>query len=277
MTLDPWQWPLAALAAVIIGFSKTGIGGLSLLAVALFAQIFPGHTKQVSGLILPLLIVGDLVAVGAYRRHIQWKFLWKLFPWTALGVLLGWFAMGRIDDRQARLLVGVIILAMVVMHLHRRANSFSFLFLFLFRQRPTPPPTPASIPSTPPTVPATQTPDHGLWFAPTMGILAGFTTLIANAAGPLMAIYLLAMRLPRMEFVGTAAVFFMILNWFKVPFMMNLGLITTDSVQFNLLLAPAVILGAFAGRAVLPRVNQRLFENLALTLSAVSGIRMLFG
>jgi uncharacterized membrane protein YfcA len=268
MSLDLWQWLLAALAGVIIGFSKTGIGGLSLLAVALFAQILPGQTKQVSGLILPLLIVGDLIAVGSYRRHIQWKFLWKLFPWTALGVLVGWFAMGRIDDRQARLLVGAIILAMVVMHLYRRPPFYSFRFSFGRR----PPPSPA-----PHTVSATQTPDHGLWFAPTMGILAGFTTLVANAAGPLMAIYLLAMRLPKMEFVGTAAVFFMILNWFKVPFMANLGLITTDSVQFNLLLAPAVILGAFAGRAVLPRVNQRLFENLALALSAVSGIRMLFG
>jgi uncharacterized protein len=251
MTLELWQWLLAALAAVIIGFSKTGIGGLSLLAVALFAQIFPGHTKQVSGLILPLLIVGDLVAVGSYRRHIQWKFLWKLFPWTALGVLLGWFAMGRINDREARLLIGVIIVTMVVMQLWRRRPNTS-----------------ASSPE--------AAADHGAWFAPTMGILAGFTTLIANAAGPLMAIYLLAMRLPKMEFVGTGAVFFMILNWFKVPFMVNLGLITTDSAQFNLLLAPAVVLGALVGRAVLPRVNQRLFENLALTLSAISGVRMLF-
>ena len=108
-----------------------------------------------------------------------------------------------------------------------------------------------------------------------MGILAGFTTLIANAAGPLMAIYLLAMRLPKMEFVGTGAVFFMILNWFKVPFMVNLGLIDTGSVRFDLLLAPAVVLGAFAGRALLPRVNQRLFENLALALSAIAGARML--
>jgi uncharacterized membrane protein YfcA len=283
MTLDPWQWLLATLAAIIVGFSKTGIGGLTLLAVALFAQIFPGHTKQVSGLILPLLIVGDLVAVGSYRRHIQWKFLWKLFPFTALGVLLGWFAMGLIDDREARLLIGAIIVAMVAMHLWRRRTQTA--------ANPSPKslspalgtlcPAAASIssaPAVPRISPVFTAPvaDHGVWFAPTMGILAGFTTLIANAAGPLLAIYLLAMRLPKLEFVGTGAVFFMILNWFKVPFMVDLGLITTASAQFNLLLAPAVILGAFLGRAVLPRVDQRLFENLALALSAVSGIRMLF-
>ncbi len=251
MTLDPWQWLIAALAALIIGFSKTGIGGLSLLAVGLVSQLFPGQTKQVSGLILPLLIVGDVVAVGSYRRHIQWTFLWKLFPWTAAGVLLGWLAMGRIDDRQARLLVGAIILAMVALHLWRRRS--------------------------PAQAPAGSQDGHGIGFAATMGVLAGFTTLIANAAGPLMAIYLLAMRLPKMEFMGTGAVFFMILNWFKVPFMVDLGLITTDSIQFNLLLAPAVIVGAVVGRALLPRVDQRLFENLALGLSALAGAKMILG
>jgi len=264
MSLEPAQWLLAVLAAVIIGFSKTGIGGLTLLAVALFTQISPA-TKQISGLILPLLIVGDLIAVGSYRQHTQWKFLWKLFPWTALGVLLGWFAMGRIDDRQARLLVGAIIVTMVVMQIWRRRTPVAASA------------SERSALAQPYGLPSSSLPDHGAWFAPMMGILAGFTTLIANAAGPLMAIYLLAMGLPKMAYVGTGAVFFMILNWFKVPFMINLGLITTDSAQFDLLLAPAVIAGAFAGRALLPRVNQRLFENLALALSAVSGLKMLLG
>lgn len=251
MNLGLWQWIFAFIGAGIIGFSKTGIGGLTLLAVALFTQIFPGHTKQVSGLILPLLIVGDVVAVLSYRRHTQWRFLWKLFPWTALGVLAGWLAMGRIDDRQARVIVGAIILAMVLMHLWRRRRNASAV--------------------------TSQTADqHGAWFAPTIGILAGFTTLIANAAGPLMAVYLLAMRLPKFEFVGTGAIFFMILNWFKVPFMIDLGLITVDSAKLNLLLAPVVIGGALFGRALLPRINQNVFENLALALSALTGAKMLF-
>lgn len=251
MNLELWQWIFAFIGAGIIGFSKTGIGGLTLLAVALFTQIFPGHTKQVSGLILPLLIVGDVVAVHSYRRHTQWRFLWKLFPWTALGVLAGWLAMGRIDDQQARVIVGAIILAMVLMHLWRRRRNASAV--------------------------TSQTADqHGAWFAPTIGILAGFTTLIANAAGPLMAVYLLAMRLPKFEFVGTGAIFFMILNWFKVPFMIDLGLITVDSAKLNLLLAPVVIGGALFGRALLPRINQNVFENLALALSALTGAKMLF-
>jgi uncharacterized membrane protein YfcA len=118
----------------------------------------------------------------------------------------------------------------------------------------------------------------GAWhwtIAAALGVVAGFITLVANAAGPLMAIYLIAMRLPKMQFVGTAAVFFMVLNLFKVPFMVKLGLITAQSFEFNLLLAPAVLLGAFAGRWLLMRINQRLFENLVLALSAVAGVLLI--
>ena len=91
-----------------------------------------------------------------------------------------------------------------------------------------------------------------------------------------MAIYLLAMRLPKMEYVGTAAVFFMLLNWFKVPFMAHLGLINAESFKLNLLLAPAVLVGALVGKKILAKLNQKLFENLALGLSAAAGLRLLF-
>lgn len=250
MTLEPWQWVVAVLAAFLVGVSKTGIAGLGMLFVALFALVIPS-TKQSSGIVLPLLICGDMIAVLAYRRHSQWKHLWRLFPWTALGVVIGFFALGRVDDRQARLLVGIIICGMVVMHVWRRWIS---------------PPKNAEV----------EAASHGVWFAPTIGVLAGFTTLVANAAGPLMVIYLLAMRLPKMEFVGTGAVFFMLLNWFKVPFMAGLGLITFESLRFNLLLVPAVLAGAFLGKLLLKRIDQKAFEIVALVLSAAAGIKLLF-
>ena len=106
-------------------------------------------------------------------------------------------------------------------------------------------------------------------------MLAGFITLVANAAGPLMAIYLVSMRLPKMQYVGTAAVFFMCLNLFKVPFMVSLGLITLQSFSVNLLLAPAVVIGAFAGRWMVLRINQAMFENMVLCLSAIAGVLLL--
>jgi uncharacterized membrane protein YfcA len=244
VTLEPWQWVLAVVGALLVGISKTGIAGLGMLFVVIFAQIIPA--KQATGIVLPLLCFGDIVAVASYRQHTQWRFLWKLFPWTAAGVLIGYFTLGRIDDREAKLLIGWIILALLALHLIRRWRAKN------------------------------EEPEHGWWFAPMIGVLAGFTTLVANAAGPLMAIYLLSMRLPKMEFVGTGAVFFLLLNLFKVPFMVHLGLINSASFSINLWLAPAVVIGALLGRKLLVGINQKLFENLALGLAAAAGLKLLF-
>lgn len=247
MITDPLLWFFAALGAFMVGVSKAGITGLSILSIALFNHVFPS-SKQASGLVLPLLIFGDFVAVYSYRKHTQWRYLWRLFPWTAAGVVLGYLTLGRISDHAARILIGWIIISLAALSFWRRyssvkseANAASF---------------------------------H--WSVGAgIGVTAGFITLVANAAGPLMAIYLVAMRLPKMEYVGTAAVFFMLLNLFKVPFMVDLGLITPQSFSFNLLLAPAVLLGALAGRWLLKHVNQNLFEQLVLLLSAIGGILLI--
>ncbi|HWA10321.1 MAG TPA: sulfite exporter TauE/SafE family protein [Opitutaceae bacterium] len=244
MSWEPWQWALAVTAAFLVGVSKTGISGLGMLFVVMFAQIMPA--KQATGIVLPLLCFGDLVAVASYRQHANWSHLWKLFPWTAGGVVLGFLAMNRIDEHQARLLIGGIVIGLIGLHLVRRRRSGG------------------------------GETEHGIWFAPLVGVLAGFTTLVANAAGPLMAIYLLAMRLPKMEYMGTGAVFFMLLNLFKVPFMTYLGLINAHSFSLNLWLAPAVFAGALVGRKLLATINQRWFENLALALSALAAVDLVF-
>src|SRR5580692_181719 len=244
MITDPLLWLFAALGAFMVGVSKAGIPGLSILSIALFNQVFLS-SKQASGLILPLLIFGDFVAVFSYRKHTQWRYLWRLFPWTAAGVVAGYFTLGRISDHTARILVGWIIVSLAVLSFWRKFAA----------------------------APTEEKAASFHWsVGAAIGVTAGFITLVANAAGPLMAIYLVAMRLPKMEYVGTAAVFFMLLNLFKVPFMVDLGLITVQSFGFNLLLAPAVLLGAVAGRWLLIRVNQTLFEQLVLALSAIGGI-----
>lgn len=239
-----WQWALAAAGALAIGLAKTGISGLGMLAVVIFANLLPA--KHASGFVLPMLIMADVVAVASYRRHTQWTHLWRLLPWTAAGVVAGFFAMGRINDRQAQVLIGAIVLALLALHLARRAGRTG------------------------------DEAEHGWWFAPAIGLLAGFTTLVANAAGPLMAIYLLAMRLPKMEYMGTGAYFFLVMNLFKVPFMIRLGLIDRGSFAGNLALAPAVLGGALLGRVILRHIDQRLFENLALGLAAAAGLKLLF-
>jgi len=222
-----------------VGVSKTGITGLSLLFVSIFAAIMPA--RRSTGLVLPLLMLGDIVAVLSYRSHAQWRHVWRLLPWAGAGVVLGFFALGRMDERQARFAIGAIVLGLAVLYIGRRLRR------------------------------GADREEHAPWFAPTIGILAGFTTLVANAAGPLTVIYMLAMRLPKMEYMGTTAVFFLLLNLFKMPFMIGLGLITRESLAVSLVLAPAVLAGTWVGKWLLRWINQQTFENIVLALAVVAG------
>ncbi|MSU46252.1 MAG: sulfite exporter TauE/SafE family protein [Lacunisphaera sp.] len=246
MSFEPWQWALLIAGAVVVGLAKTGITGLSILFVTLLANAMPA--RQATGVILPLLILGDVFAVLFYRQHVEWRHLWKLFPWTGAGVVLGWLALGRISDLQTARLIGGILAFLIAVHYWRK-----------FRQAP----DDNAVAHAP------------LWVAAGAGLLAGFTTLVANAAGSVMTIYLLAMRLPKLGFLGTNAVFFMLLNWFKVPFMVNLGLINRESLWLNLRLAPAVVAGCLIGRFAAARMNQRVFEATALALTAVAAVKLL--
>ena len=247
MNFEPWQWALLIAGAFVVGLAKTGIAGLSILFVAVISLAIPA--RQATGVILPMLILGDVFGVLLYRRHTEWRHLWKLFPWTGAGVVLGWLALGRINDRQTTHLVGAILALMLGVHFWRESR----------------------------TAPTEDTVAHApVWVAAGTGLLAGFTTLVANAAGSVMTIYLLAMRLPKLGFLGTNAVFFLLLNWFKVPFMMNLGLVNPDSLWLNLKLAPAVVAGCLLGRYAAARMNQRIFEHTALTLTGIAALKLLF-
>jgi uncharacterized membrane protein YfcA len=244
VTFSTLDWVIAALAAILIGISKTGIGGLGMLAVVMFAQIMPA--RQATGIVLPLLCFGDLVAVSYYRQHAKWRHIWRLLPWTAAGVVIGYFTLGRINDQQAQRMIGGIVVSLVTLHVVRKRGT------------------------------AGHETEHGAWFAPTIGVLAGFTTLVANAAGPLMAIYLLASRLPKMDYVGTGAVFFLVMNLFKVPFMVHLGLINSESLKLNLALTVPILIGTVLGRKILMKLDQKVFENVVLFLGAAAGLKLLF-
>ena len=252
-SLGLYQWAVAILAGFFVGIAKAGIAGVNGLFVGLFALLMPS-VKQATGVVLPLVIFGDWVAVAAYRHDLQWRHLGRLFPWAGAGVVLGYFALGHWSDQMIKTVVGAIIVALALLSYWRR-----------FRSRGV-------------------TLEDGLespvgqihWFAGAcVGIIAGFATLVANAAGPLMAIYLIAMRLPKMEYLGTTVIFFALINLFKLPFMIHLGLVSVPSVAFDVCLFPAVLIGLLAGRWVLTRIRQRIFEEMALGLSALSGIALL--
>ncbi len=234
-----------ALAAMMAGFSKTGIPGMGILFVAIFANLMPA--RQASGLVLPLLIFADVFAYFVYRKNLEWRLVGRLLPWSLAGIVLGWYVLGRADDRQTARMVGAVIAVMLAGHLWRKWRASEEAVVH---------------------APA--------WFGPFAGLLAGFATMVANAAGSVMAIYLLAMRLPKLEFLGTSAAFFLLINWIKVPFSAQLGLLTMPSLTLNLYLLPAVAAGALAGPWVVKRVNQKVFESAALMLAGAAVVKLLF-
>ena len=245
MNLEPWQWAVAFLGAFLIGLSKTGITGLGAFAVAVFALILPA--RESVGVVLPVLMTADLVAVFLYPRNAVWSHLLRLFPWTALGVIIGYVALGFVNNQQVGRLIGGILVLLVLLQLWRNRTAG-----------------------------ADQEVPHAGWFSAGVGIVAGFTTMVANASGPVMVLYLLAMRLPKIEFLGTAAWFFLILNWFKVPFSWQLGLISLNSLPLDLAVAPFAIGGAVFGKRLVQHINQQLFENLMIIFTLLAAVKLLF-
>lgn len=247
-------WWVAAFCALIIGMSKAGLPGLGTVAVPLMAMVFPPTLS--TGILLPILITGDSFGVLYYHRHANWKVLFRLMPAALVGIVIGFFLMKlllRGDINKAneiiRISIGVLVLLLILL-------KFLKDRLYL-----------AELDKLSP-----------LWswvVAISFGVLAGITTQLANAAGPITLIYLLAMRLPKDTFIGTSAWYFSILNCCKVPFMIALGFITTDSLLFNLKLVPVVLLGAILGILISAKMSTKSFEKWIVLLTILAALKLL--
>ncbi|RBM13190.1 hypothetical protein DEH69_19365 [Streptomyces sp. PT12] len=256
---------MLAVGAVLVGFAKTAIGGVAAISVALFATALPA--RESSGALLPMLIVGDVLAVSAYRRHADWSVLWRLFPSVAVGILIGVVFVARVDDTVMRRTIGALLLAVVTVHVWQRGRR---------RRRAAEGEPAGQAERAERAEPGGQRVGTGgplLAFG--YGLLAGFTTMVANAGGSVMALYLLAAGFPMLRFLGTGAWFFLIVNVFKVPFSAGLGLITVDSLSLNAMLLPALAVGALVGRASVNHLNQKRFERLVLGFTAASALNLL--
>jgi uncharacterized protein len=239
------QWAMAVIAALCVGLSKSGFPGVSMITVLLMAELLPA--RESTGVVLPLLICGDFLAVSAFRHHIRWPYILRTLPPTVAGITLGFLLLKLpLHDSFFRILIGSIIFALVILQVARNRL----------------PALDSEIPAGGPAALGT-------------GIACGITTMVANAAGPVMAIYLVAMRLPQFDFVGTAAVFFLIVNLIKLPFSFKLGLINPHSLALNLILLPAVAAGVFSGRKLVGRLPRRAFESLILILAALAAIKLI--
>lgn len=234
----------AIFSAFIIGMAKTGLPGVAILAIPLLAGIFPA--RESTGFVLPMLVMADLFAIVYYKKTVAWRYLARLVPWTAAGIVIGYQVLGKIEDSQLRPLIGLIILLMLAASRWRATCSSG-----------------------------NALPDH--WtIAALIGLLSGTITMLANASGPIMVIYLLAMGLPKQEFIGTGAWYFFFINLLKVPLSWHLGLISSQSLALNTLLLPVIILGAMAGIMILHRMPRDIFIRTVKLLAFAAAIRLLF-
>ncbi|MFI2373663.1 sulfite exporter TauE/SafE family protein [Streptomyces sp. NPDC018964] len=247
--LDGWEFAALAFAALLVGFSKTAVSGANTVSLAVFAAVLPA--KASTGVLLPILIAGDLLAVLTYRRHAHWPTLWRLFPAVAAGVVVGTLFLVWADDGTVRSSIGAILLLMTGVTVWRRR-----------------------------TADAGEEPDGaatraGRGKARSYGVLGGFTTMVANAGGPVMSLYLLSAGFRKLGFLGTSAFFFLIVNTSKLPFSAGLGLIDADSLLLDAALVLFVVPGAFLGKWAVNRIDQRLFERLVIAATVVGGVQLL--
>jgi uncharacterized membrane protein YfcA len=243
------RFALAALAGLLTGVAKTGLPGFGILAVPLMV-LAVGDARHSAGWLLPLLCLADLFAISAYRRHAQARRLFGLLPWVTAGIAAGALALAA-PERHLRLLVAGIVIFMIGLRWLRGRRA-----------------TAADV------APAAPPRDRW-WQSAGYGASAGFATTVANAAGPVMNLYLLARRLPKDEFVATGAWFFFVVNLVKVPIYVGHGLIDRRSLLFDLALAPSVVAGALLGRALLRRLPQAAFDRLVMALTVCAAALLL--
>ncbi len=244
LELSVLSWVLVALCSIMVGVAKAGIPGVGVLIVPLMATALPTGTSI--GFVLGVLIVGDLFAIIYHRRNAKWAYMLHLFPAAVAGIVAGYLILGLVTEQQLRPMIGGITLVMLAVNYWRERDRTE----------------------------ETRVPTQW-WFAAGIGFIAGITSMMANAAGPIMMIYLLAMRLPKIEFVGTGAWFFFIVNWIKVPFSAHLALMTPETITVNLMMVPFVAAGAVLGIFLLHRVPQKAFNAIVEVLAVVAAVKLM--
>ena len=238
-------WLAVAGGAFTIGLNKGGLTGVGILPVLQFAFVFSPRVS--TGIVLPLLVVGDIGAVVIYRRDVVGRVFWRLLPPALAGLVCGYLTMGRIRDSEFGPLIGWIIFGLIAFQLLRGWLGEKLDRLF-----------------------------ESWGFGLGMGVLAGFTTMVANAAGPVSNLYFLSIRLPKWNLIGTAAYLFWVINLSKIPFSAHLGLTNAYSLTLGVTLAPLVVLGFFAGKRAAAVMPQKTFDRFVLGCSALGALKLVW-
>lgn len=244
-TLGPLEWALIALSGLLIGMNKAGLMGTATAAIPIMAGIFGAQPSV--GIILPMLITADVVAVAYYRRHADWGIVLRLLPWALVGVGVGVVVGDLIPASAFRTLLAVVVLVGLALLAYKE---------ILHRD--------VDIP-------------ERWWISAILGLLAGFATMVGNAAGPITTLYLLSMGLSKNQFIGTGAWFFFVVNVLKVPLhVIFWGTITVETLAVNLFAVPVIIVGGFLGLWLVRFIKERPYRVFILVITAVMSVRLFF-
>lgn len=275
--MDAASWALLAVGAAIVGFSKAAIGGAATVAVAIFALVLP--TRESTGVLLVLLMLGDLIAIWTYRRHADWPLLARLVVPVIVGIAVGGVFLAKAPTAWLKPVIGGIVVLMALIELAQRLRRRHAAL----RATSAPgapgasraPGTPAA-PALPAAAGAAVPMDHRGGRGKVFGSMAGFTTMVANAGGPVMSLYLLRADLGVIRFVGTFAWFFFVVNLIKLPVSLGLGLVQPTRAPLIVSLIPAIIVGAVVGRWLITRIPRPVFEWTILLVALASGTYLMF-
>lgn len=278
LDLTAVEWAALMSAAALMGFAKTAVAGVASISVAIFAFVLPARDS--TGAVLALLLVGDVVALGLYRRHADWSVLLRLLPAVFPGLVVGWWFVARVSNDVMQHSIALILASMVALQLWSRRR------VRMHTRTATDPRHPTAGHR------LSNSPDHddttatvgsarakamvGVGLAPiVVGFVAGYSTMTANAAGPVMVLYLLLAGLPVLGLLGTGAWFFLLVNLAKVPFSAGLDLIDGPTLLMDLALVPALLVGAAVGAVVAQRIPRRGFEDVTVALTLVAAVALL--
>lgn len=237
-------WLLATFVVIIVAFSKAGLlGSLGMAAVPLLSLVMPA--RDAAGLMLPLLLVMDAIAIWIYRKDANWDILRIMLPGAAIGTLVGWALWSFVSDAMVLLFVGVITLLFIL-------DS-----IFPIRKR--------LVDSAP------SKPWGAFW-----GGFAGFTSFVSHTGGPPFQIYVLPQRLTPVRYSGTNAFFFAIVNTSKLIPYFFLGQLSVSNLTIGAILAPLAVLGVLLGVYLVRRISVKLFYQLAYWLVFLLALKLVY-
>jgi uncharacterized membrane protein YfcA len=233
----------ALISAFFIGFSKITGTSLGAAIIPMFSSIFP--PKVATGILCIAFLLASIQAFKVHLKNIKLAHFKILLPGTFLGFIIGGAALLFFDEKILRIFISFTIIFMLIF------NSGKSFYAHFFEKI-----------------------QSSFWFGPLFGLLIGTTSMIANAASPLMVVYLLAKKEPKHFFIGTQVAFFLFIDLLKIPFYLYTGIITSSSFTINLIMIPVMIIGGTIGFFFIKWIPDNKFRILVTITAILSAAKL---